>query len=504
MFLHEYLEHSADRLPDKTALVCGQSRIPYASLEKGAASLAAFFCREGLSKGDRVIIFLENSPEAVVSIFGTLRAGGCIVVINPTTPPERLGFLVENCGARFLIAPTARMQIVTAALRLCPQPPTTLYSGPGNAADQQRSFERITSTGERPPAVNMIDIDLAALIYTSGSTGKPKGVTLTHRNIGVVCDAVSEYLENREDDVILCVLQLSFGYGLLQLLVTFLTGGTLVLEKSYAYPYEIIRRIQTEKVTGFAGAPTLYAILLQLKDLEKEDFSGLRYITNAAAAMPESFVPKLRKVFPHTKIYLMHGLTEVLRTTYLPPDQIDKRPTSVGRGMKNVELWIEDADGNRLSAGQVGELIVRGSNVMQGYWNDPEATLKVLLPGRYPWERVMHSGDLFTVDEEGYFYFVARMDDVIKCRGEKVSPLEVENVLYRLEEVLECRVVGVPHPVKGKAVKAEIVLKEGRALDERQVKLYCTAHLEDFKVPQIVEFVASLPKTQGGKIKRTP
>ncbi len=219
--------------------------------------------------------------------------------------------------------------------------------------------------------------------------------------------------------------------------------------------------------------------------------------------MPESFIPKLRKIFPSTKIYLMHGLTEVLRTTYLPPDQIEKRPTSVGKGMKNVELWIEDADGNRLSAGQVGELMVRGSNVMQGYWNDAEATSKVLLPGRYPWERVMHTGDLFTMDEEGYLYFVARMDDVIKSRGEKVSPLEVENVLYRLDEVLECRVIGVPHPVKGKSVKAEIVLKDGKILDEHRVKLFCAAHLEDYKVPQIVEFVSSLPKTQGGKIKRT-
>jgi acyl-CoA synthetase (AMP-forming)/AMP-acid ligase II len=220
--------------------------------------------------------------------------------------------------------------------------------------------------------------------------------------------------------------------------------------------------------------------------------------------MPQSFIPKLRKVFPTTKLYLMHGLTEVLRTTYLPPDEIDTRPTSVGKGMKNVELYIEDPDGKQLGPGEVGELVVRGANVMQGYWNDPEATSRVLLPGRYPWERVMHSGDLFTMDKDGYFYFVARMDDVIKSRGEKVSPLEVENVLYTLDEVLECRVIGVPDPLLGKAVKAEIVLKEGNHLDDKRVKAHCRAHLEDYKVPQMVEFVASLPKTQGGKIRRVP
>ena len=200
---------------------------------------------------------------------------------------------------------------------------------------------------------------------------------------------------------------------------------------------------------------------------------------------------------PHAKIYLMHGLTEVLRTTYLPPDEIDTRPTAVGRGMSNVELYIEDPDGKRLGPGEVGELCVRGANVMQGYWNDPEATSKVLLPGHYPWERVMHSGDLFTMDKDGYFHFVARMDDVIKSRGEKVSPLEVENVLYSLDPVFECRVIGVPDPILGQAIRAEIVLKEGQILTERQVKAYCKEHLEDFKTPTIVAFVPAAQDSRG-------
>jgi len=196
-------------------------------------------------------------------------------------------------------------------------------------------------------------------------------------------------------------------------------------------------------------------------------------------------------------------LTECLRTTYLPPDEIDTRSTSVGSGMTNLELWVEDADGRRLPPGHVGEMIVRGSTVMQGYWNDPEGTAKALIPGRYPWEKVLRTRDLFTMDEDGYFHFVARSDELIKSRGEKVSPIEVEDVIYTIEGVQEVRVIGVPDAVLGQAIRAEIVLKEGRSLEQQEVKAHCRRFLEDFKVPQSVEFVASLPKTQGGKIKRT-
>jgi len=349
----------------------------------------------------------------------------------------------------------------------------------------------------------IIDADLAAIIYTSGSTGKPKGVTHLHRTIDVVVDAVADYLEHTPDDVILGVLPLSSSYGMLQVFVTFRTGGRIVLERGFGYPYEIIRRMKEEGVTGFAGAPTVYAIILRLEGLENEDFSHLRYITNAAAAMPPTFIPQLRRIFPSTKIFLMHGLTECLRTTFLPPDEIDAKPTSVGTGMRNVELWLEDAAGNRVPPGHVGEMMVRGSNIMQGYWNDPAGTASVLRPGRYPWERILRTRDLFTTDEDGYFHFVAREDELIKSRGEKVSPVEVEDVLYRLDAVHETRVIGVPDAVLGQAIRSEIVLKESRTLSVQEVKSHCRKNMEDFKVPQHIEFVASLPKTQGGKIKRS-
>lgn len=503
MLLHDYIRRSARTTPDKIALVCGPSRITYSDLVTSSSAFAGYLFDEGLKKGDRVAIMIDSSPEAVISIFGTLQAGGCIVVVNPATPGERLGYILQNCGAQFLVASADKRARIEQAKLLCANPPITVWTGMDDDKQQGANFSNILIDQRPSPEVRLIDMDLAAIIYTSGSTGRPKGVTLLHRNIDCAVDGIAEYLENNCEDVILALLPLSSSYGLLQVLVTCKTGGRVVLEKGLGYPYEIIKRINEEGVTGFAGAPTMWAIILKLDGLENEKFPSLRYISNAAAAMPASFVPRLKKIFPKTKLFLMHGLTECLRTTYLPPSEVETRTTSVGRGMSNIELWIGDADGRKLPPGQVGEMFVRGSSVMPGYWNDPEETAKALIPGAYPWEKFLRTRDLFTMDQEGYFYFVARADELIKCRGEKVSPIEVEDVIYALEPVQEVRVIGVPDEVLGRAVKAEIVLKEGRILSAQEVKVQCRQHLEDFKVPSAVEFVPCLPKTQAGKIKRS-
>jgi len=496
----DYLRLAAKYNPDKIALVTKTSQITYAALSQAADSLSSWLLAKGLYKGERVVIYAENSVETVISIFGILGAGGCIVIQNPTTPLERIQYITENCNAQFLISQADNISSINQSAQSwkC----TLQFISIGAAIAESVGFDEVTRFPIASSFPELTGDDLAAIIYTSGSTGKPKGVTLTHRNIDIVVETVIQYLENNEKDIILCVLQLSFGYGLLQLFATFKTGAKLILEKGITFPYEIIKRITQERITGFAGTPTMYAILFQLKDLGKEDFSSLRYITNAAAALPATFVPILRKVFPSTKIYLMHGLTECLRTTYLPPDEVELRPTSVGKGMANVDLWLEDEEGNKIEDGRPGELVIRGPNIMLGYWNDPEATAKRIRKSKNSPEKVLYAGDLFRRDENGYFYFVARMDDVIKCRGEKVSPIEVEDVIYKLEEVLEVRVIAVPDEILGQAVKVEIVLKEGKLLSDRQVKAYCRQHLEDYKIPKYVEFVTSLPKTLGGKIRR--
>jgi long-chain acyl-CoA synthetase len=275
----------------------------------------------------------------------------------------------------------------------------------------------------------------------------------------------------------------------------------VVLERSFAYPYAVVETLIREGVTGFPIVPTMSAVLLQL-DLEKYDFGRLRYITNTAAALPTHHIQRLRRLFPNVKLYSMYGLTECKRVSYLPPDQLDARPGSVGRGMPNEEVYIVDEKGRRVGPGVIGELVVRGSNVMKGYWERPDDTDQRLKPGPLPGERVLYTGDFFKMDEEGYLYFVGRKDDIIKTRGEKVSPREVEDVLYSLDGVAEAAVIGVPDPVLGHAIKAIVTLREGARLTEQDVRRHCAGHLEDFALPKAIEFRDALPKTASGKISK--
>jgi acyl-CoA synthetase (AMP-forming)/AMP-acid ligase II len=343
---------------------------------------------------------------------------------------------------------------------------------------------------------------LATIIYTSGSTGEPKGVMSAHYNMVSATRSITQYLENVEDDIILNVLPLSFDYGLYQVLMGFFFGGTVVLEKSFLYPYKILEKVIQEKVTGFPLVPTMAALLLQMEDLSKFDLRSLRYVTNTAAALPVVYIRKLQAMLPHVKMFSMYGLTECKRVSYLPPDQLDRRPESVGIAIPNEEVLVVDDDGNEVPSGHVGELVIKGSNVMQGYWNAPEETAKRFRPGRYRGEALLFSGDLFKRDEEGFLYFVGRKDDMIKTKGERVSPKEIENALCELEGVAEAAVVGIPDEMIGQAIKAFIVPKKEASLTEKLVIAHCTKNLEPFMIPKYVEFRESLPKSANGKIDK--
>jgi len=497
MLVSHFLSRSAARRPGKTALVFEGRRLTYRDVYQRARSVAAFLLRRGIERGDRVAVYLGNRPETVFSLFGALEAGGCFVVINPTVKQAKLRQILENSEARFLITSRDRQPLVERAFSELAAPPEAIFCGAGEPDHLEEILETPAAASA---AAEPIDADLAAIIYTSGSTGDPKGVTMTHRNMVAAATSITAYLENVEEDVILDVLPLSFDYGLYQLLMAFKIGGTLVLERGFGFPYDIIELIQRERVTGFPGVPTLFSILLRME--ERHDLSSVRYVTNTAAALPPAFLPGLARLFPNARIYSMYGLTECKRVSYLPPDRIDDKPDSVGIPMPNTEVWIVDDDNNVLPPGEVGELVVRGASVMQGFFNDPSGTERVLRPGRYPWERVLHTGDLFRMDEEGFLYFVGRKDDLIKSRGERVAPKEVENVLYALEEVVRARVTGVRHDTFGQAIKAEIVVKQGCSLDPRRVKDFCRQHLEDLMVPHFVEIVDDLPLSPSGKVKR--
>jgi amino acid adenylation domain-containing protein len=506
--VQDFLEQSATRLPGKTALVQGERRLTYAELDEFANCFANAVLEAGLRRGDRVGICLPNSVEAVVALFGTLKAGGVFVMINPTTKPQKLRYILNNCRAAALVS-VVRSDL-GALLGDGPDAVPSLLAAfaCGRRRPEPQPHPRIRSwsnlldaaSSQRPPRTG-IDLDLACLIYTSGSTGEPKGVMSDHQNVVFASGSIIDYIGNVESDIVINVLPLSFDYGLYQLLMTFRFGGTLVLERSFTYPAAVLEVMQRERVTGFPGVPTVFAVLLQM-DLSSFDLSSLRYLTNTAAALPVSHIQEIRKKFPGVTLFSMYGLTETKRTLYLPPEELDRRPGSVGIPIPGTEAWLVDEDGTRLGPGSTGELVVRGRHVMRGYWEAPEATAARYRPGPVPGERLCHTGDLFRTDEEGFFYFVGRKDDIIKSRGEKVSPKEVEDVLYALPGVVEAAVVGKPDPILGQAVKALLVVR-GAQLTADDVLAHCRRHLEDLMVPRLVEFRDELPKTSSGKIQRS-
>lgn len=503
MQVERFLEASAERTPDRLALICGDRRLTYAEIDGAANRLAHALRALGVGRAERVAIWADNSVEAVVSVWAALKAGAVFLLVNPTTKPDKLAYILNNCRAAAIVADRRKRAALTSVADQLPHLRTVVLTGGGGAGDslEGRPIHWFDTPGPSDrPGSPCIDIDLAALIYTSGSTGQPKGVMMTHLNMVSAATSITTYLEMSSSDIVLNVLPLSFDYGLYQMLMTFKVGGTLVLERSFTYPHAVLELIPRERITGLPLVPTMAAILLQM-DLSQYDLASLRYISNTGAALATTHITELRRLLPRVTIFSMYGLTECKRVSYLPPDQIDIRPTSVGRGMPNEEVYIVDDAGQRIEVG-IGELVIRGSNVMKGYWEKPEETDRVLKPGPLPGERVLYSGDLFRRDEEGYLYFIGRKDDIIKSRGEKVSPREVENVLYALPGVADAAVVGVPDAILGQAIKAVLTLKDGVTLDEKDVLGHCSQRLEDFMVPKLVEFRDEMPKTSSGKIDK--
>jgi len=513
MLLDAALQANAEHQPARHALVCGSRRVGYAELNDSANALAHAWRSLGLVRQERVCIFLDNSVEAVQGIFATLRAAGVFVVVNPQTKGDKLAFILRDCEVRILLTSARQLGPVAGELLQCESLRHIVLVDAADGGTNEpliragksihRLHELASAHSTTPPHNPGINLDLASLIYTSGSTGQPKGVALTHLNMVSAAESITRYLGNQRDDIVLSPLPLAFDYGLYQVLMALSFGGTVVLERQFTYPYQYIELIRRERVTGLPIVPTLSAILLNLSDLHREDFESVRYVTNTAQALPVHHIRRLRELMPRARLYSMYGLTECKRAAYLPPELIDTKPTSVGQAIPGTEVWIEDAQGQRITTpGRVGQLIVRGAHVMAGYWNRPEETARALRPGRYPHERELCTGDLFRQDEDGHLYFVSRADDLIKTAGERVGPREVENVLYEIEAVKEAAVIGVPDDTLGSAIKAFLSLNEGTSLTASEVVRHCQSRLERFMVPKHVEFRPELPKTATGKISK--
>lgn len=499
--LHDALTVSAARLPDKVAVIDGSRRITYGELNRKALDLAAALQRLGVARGDRVALYLENSLEVAIGIYAALFAGAAFVVINPQTKAHKLEYMLNDSGATAILSDGKLSAVTEQVADGLSARPRLIKVGDGTAKSlglEQLSAEQ----GGEPALRNVIPNDLAGLVYTSGSTGNPKGVMLSHQNMVFTQGSLVEYLRLSESDRILNVLPLAFDYGLYQLLMTVHLGATLVLERTFAFPAAIVRRVIEEQVTVFPGVPTVFATLLSQHRKSPIAMPSVRRFTNTAAHLPDEYVPGLLEMSPEASVFKMYGLTECKRVCYLEPELVLSKPMSVGKAIPGTEVYVLDEDGNEVPAGQVGVLHVRGPHVMMGYWNLPNETAYMLVKGKYPGERVLCTHDYFRQDEDGFLYFVGRSDDIIKSRGEKVSPTEVENALAAIHGVSEVAVIGVPDDILGEAIRAYVVLDEGTEYTAQEFKREAMMRLEGYMVPSDVLFEKSLPKTATGKVRK--
>ncbi len=506
--LQDYLHDSARRLPDKVALVSRDDRLTYADIEGRSNALAHTLVQRGVSRGDRVVIFADNSAEAAIAFWGVLKANAVVSIVSPQTRAAKLAYLLKDCRAVAMVTDAHLLPYATDAARHVLDVGTIIVTGASPRADLDGLPVvpwdlAVDHPVPLPPPRRTLDIDLAAIIYTSGSTGEPKGVMLTHRNMLCAATSIAAYLENVEEDVVLCALPLSFDYGLYQMIMAFAKGARLVLERAFTYPAQLLKLAERERVTGLPGVPTMFSLLGEMKDFSAFDLTSIRYVTNTAAALTVKNVRMLQRTFPRARVFSMYGLTECKRCTYLPPEDLDRKPLSVGIAIPNTELWLVDEHDERLGPNQVGQLVIRGATVMKGYWEKPDETAKRLRPGPIPGEQVLYTGDYCKLDDDGYLYFVGRMDDVIKSRGEKVAPREIERVLGELPGVRDVAVIGVPDEILGEAPKAFVVLEKEASLGERELRLECARRLEAFMIPKAFQFLDELPRTTTGKIRKS-
>ncbi len=510
MLLHDTLARTAARAPNEDALIMAGQRYRYGQIQFMVDRIAGLLRHRGVNPGDRVVVMLQNGVEAIVSYYAAMKAGAVFVPVSPRVKRDRLEYILRDAEPTGLVTDDRGFYTYRSVAVHVPDIPACIVCGnrgqefedSAAASFAQAILDPIPGPYSCIGALPRIDQDLAAIIYTSGSTGSPKGVMLTHINMLSASSSIIEYLGLTATDNILCALPLSFDYGLYQVLMAFRLGAKVTLERSLTFPAALLDTMALERVTVFPGVPTTFAILLGMESLTSFDLSALRIITNTGAALSRRQITGIRRAFPQARLFSMYGLTECKRVSYLPPEELDRRPDSIGRGMPNQEVYLVDDAGRRLEWGAIGELVVRGSHVMRGYWRKPHETAACLRPGSYPGERVLHSGDLFRSDGDGYLYFIGRRDDMIKSGGEKVSPEEVENVICALDGISEVAVIGEPDPLLGEVVRAFVVLRPGVSYDERDVLRHCVEHLERHMVPRHIEIVQSLPRTDTGKVAK--
>ena len=519
--VHNFLEDSAARFPDKDALFYLGKWHTYREIDEQANALAHLLIRLGLKKGDRVALLMENSLEYVVTYYAILKAGGITVALNTENTAMDVGYIIHDCGVRFFVTNQKHLaRIGQPFAKAGPVEKVLVWGvsvgGAGAGACERAGAgaqvdtaalkadlvslpEALDTEAKTNPELSLIEQDIASIVYTSGSTGKPRGATLSHLNIVSNTRSIVQYLELTPDDRIMVVLPFHYIYGKSLLNTHFFVGGSVVVENRFLYPAAVLQTMREQAVTGFAGVPSTFTMLLNRSILKDQKFPTLRYLTQAGGAMAPAVQKEVVKAFAPAKLYVMYGATEAsARLSYLDPKDLPRKWGSIGKAIPNVELFVADEQGSPLGPGKEGEIVARGPNIMQGYWGQPDETRRVLRNGLY------FTGDLGITDDEGFIFIVGRTWDMIKVGGNRVSAKEIEEALYEHPAVCEAAVIGVPDDLLGEVPKAFLVLKQGGSEGlEEALREFLSERIASYKIPKYFEVRNSLPKNEAGKIQKT-
>jgi amino acid adenylation domain-containing protein len=493
LFLYRHLAHSAEVRPDHIAVSDTEGSETYAALHRDACDGARGLHAAGVSRGDRVLLVMENSVAFARTYWAVVYAGAVVTPVSPETKADKLAYIIQDCTPKAVIADAAH---AAEARQAAAGQPTRVLLPDGDWTRGIPDSAGLEGCG----ALDLIDQDLGCIIYTSGSTGRPKGVMLSQQNLVSAARSVAQYLGYCASDSIFVTIPLTFDYGMHQMTMAALVGATVIIERNFLKPLFTLDRVSKSGATVMPVVPSMVPMIEALA--ARFDLRSVRLVSSTAAALDPKNIDSLRLSFPSATIFSMYGLTECHRCTFVPPDRLEEKKRSVGIAIPNTELWVVDATGTPQRRSAEGELVIRGATVMKGYWNAPEKTAERLKPGPFPDEYVFHTGDICRLDEEGFVHFLSRMDDVLKVKGEKVAPKEVEDALRRHSSVTEAIVYGREAPSGDMMVCASVTVRDGANVTPNALRDWCSEQLEPTAVPRHIEIVETFRLTANGKIDR--